>query len=73
MGIRGKLFAASLALIALVGLAGALYLERELTRLQEEEFQRSLVRRARTAREAAYGLTNPIPSIIDPLAEETRR
>jgi two-component system phosphate regulon sensor histidine kinase PhoR len=69
LGIRGKLFAASLALIALVGLAGALYLERELTRLQEEEFQRSLVRRARTAREAAYGLTNAIPSIIDPLAD----
>lgn len=69
MGIRGKLFAASLALIALVGLAGALYLERELTRLQEEEFERSLVRRARTAREAAYGLTNAIPSIIDPLAD----
>jgi two-component system phosphate regulon sensor histidine kinase PhoR len=69
LGIRGKLFAASLALIALVGLAGALYLERELTRLQEEEFQRSLVRRARTAREAAYGITNAIPSIIDPLAD----
>lgn len=69
MGIRGKLFAASLALIALVGLAGALYLERELTRLQEEEFERSLVGRARTAREAAYGLTNPIPAIIDPLAD----
>ena len=69
MGIRGKLFAASLALIALVGLAGALYLERELTRLQKEEFERGLVRRARTAREAAYGLTNAIPSIIDPLAD----
>ncbi|HET8933728.1 MAG TPA: ATP-binding protein [Polyangiales bacterium] len=69
MGIRGKLFAASLALIALVGLAGALYLERELTRLQEEEFERSLIGRARTAREAAYGLTNPNPAIIDPLAD----
>jgi two-component system, OmpR family, phosphate regulon sensor histidine kinase PhoR len=69
VGIRGKLFAASLALIAVVGLAGALYLERELTRLQQEEFERSLVRRARTAREAAYGLTNPIPAIIDPLAD----
>jgi hypothetical protein len=69
LGIRGKLFAASLALIALVGLAGALYLERELTRLQEEEFERSLIGRARTAREAAYGLTNPNPAIIDPLAD----
>lgn len=69
MGLRGKLFAASLALIALVGLAGALYLERELTRLQEQELEHSLLRRARTAREAAHGLAQAIPSVIDPLAD----
>ena len=69
MGIRGKLFAASLALIALVGLAGGLYLESELTRLQEQEFERGLLRRARTAREAAFGLTEATPALVDPIAD----
>jgi len=69
LGIRGKLFAASLALIAIVGLAGGLYLESELTRLQEQEFERNLLRRARTAREAAHGLTEATPAVVDAIAD----
>ncbi|MEY4577315.1 MAG: hypothetical protein RL701_2018 [Pseudomonadota bacterium] len=69
MGLRGKLFAAALGLTAIVGLAGGLYLESELTRLQEQEFERGLLRRARTAREAAHGLNEANPVLVDPLAD----
>jgi two-component system phosphate regulon sensor histidine kinase PhoR len=69
VGIRGKLFAASLGLTAVVGLAGGLYLENELTRLQEQEFEHDLLRRARMAREAAHGLLEPKPGMLDPLAD----
>lgn len=69
MGIRGKLFAAFLGLTALVGLAGGLYLESELTRLQEQEFERGLLRRARTAREAAHGLNADNPAVLDAIAD----
>ncbi|MET0387810.1 MAG: hypothetical protein ABW321_17695, partial [Polyangiales bacterium] len=69
LGIRGKLFSAALGLTAIVGLAGGLYLESELSRLQEEEFERGLLRRARTAREATHGVTNANPLLLDPLAD----
>jgi two-component system phosphate regulon sensor histidine kinase PhoR len=69
LGLRGKLFAAALGLTAIVGLAGGLYLESELTRLQEQEFERGLLRRARTAREAAHGLNEANPVLVDPLAD----
>jgi two-component system phosphate regulon sensor histidine kinase PhoR len=69
LGIRGKLFAAALGLTAIVGLAGGVYLESELSRLQEEEFERGLLRRARTAREAAHGVADTGPLQLDPLAD----
>jgi two-component system phosphate regulon sensor histidine kinase PhoR len=55
-------------LTVLVGLAGGLYLESELTRLQVQDFERELLRRARTAREAAHG-TLPEVKQIDAIAD----
>ncbi|HEX4354032.1 MAG TPA: histidine kinase dimerization/phospho-acceptor domain-containing protein, partial [Polyangiales bacterium] len=69
MGIRGKLFIASLGLIAIVGLAGGLYLEKELSRLEERELEDELLRRARTARESVLGLAGSAPAALDPLAD----
>jgi len=69
LGIRGKLFAAALGLTAVVGLLGGLYLENELTRLQTKEFERELLRRASTAREAAHGVPAIAPAVLDPLAD----
>jgi two-component system phosphate regulon sensor histidine kinase PhoR len=76
LGLRGKLFAATLGLTAIVGLAGGLYLENELTRLQEQEFERGLLRRARSAREAAHGLHEAVSqpqldSLADRLGQAT--
>jgi two-component system, OmpR family, phosphate regulon sensor histidine kinase PhoR len=69
LGIRGKLFIASLGLIAIVGLAGGLYLERELSRLEEQELEGELLRRARSAREAVRGLEHSSPETLDPIAD----
>jgi two-component system phosphate regulon sensor histidine kinase PhoR len=69
LGIRGKLFIASLGLIAIVGLAGGLYLERELSRLEEQELEGELLRRARTALESVRGLDVRSPVTLDPIAD----
>jgi two-component system phosphate regulon sensor histidine kinase PhoR len=69
LGLRGKLFAASLGLTALVGLAGGLYLENELTRLQEQNLERELLRRARTALEATHDVHSLDPAALDPIAD----
>jgi two-component system, OmpR family, phosphate regulon sensor histidine kinase PhoR len=58
LGIRGKLFIASLGLIMVVGLAGGLYLDRELSVLAERELEQELVRHAQTAREAAVSVSS---------------
>jgi two-component system, OmpR family, phosphate regulon sensor histidine kinase PhoR len=69
LGLRGKLFVASLGLTVIVGLAGGLYLENELRRLQQEEFEHELLRRARTAREAAHDVTTLDPPALDAIAD----
>jgi two-component system phosphate regulon sensor histidine kinase PhoR len=55
--------------MALVGLVGGLYLESELTRLEEQQLEGELLRRARTARESVHGLGAPSPATLDPLAD----
>jgi two-component system, OmpR family, phosphate regulon sensor histidine kinase PhoR len=69
LGIRGKLFITSLALVAVVGLVGGLYLENELTRLELQQLDNELLRRARSARESVHGLGAPTPASIDPIAD----
>ncbi len=56
LGVRGKVFVAFLGLAVVVGLAGGLYLDRELGRLEESEQQHELLRHARSARAAAHAL-----------------
>jgi two-component system phosphate regulon sensor histidine kinase PhoR len=69
LGLRGKLFVASLGLTVIVGLAGGLYLENELRRLQEQEFEHELLRRARTAREAAHDVVSIDAATVDGIAD----
>ena len=52
-GVRSKLFLVSLGLIAIVGLAGGLYLDKQLSALSERELEQELVKHAQSAREAA--------------------
>lgn len=69
-GIRGKLFVASLGLIIIVGLAGGLYLDNQLSALAEHELEQELLRQAQGAREAAVTLgPNPDPTALDALAD----
>jgi two-component system phosphate regulon sensor histidine kinase PhoR len=70
IGIRGKLFVASLGLTIIVGLAGGLYLDNQLSSLAEHELEQDLVRQAQGAREAALTLgVNPDPAALDALAD----
>jgi two-component system phosphate regulon sensor histidine kinase PhoR len=69
-GIRGKLFVASLGLIIIVGLAGGVYLDNQLSSLAEHELEQDLIRQAQGAREAAVTLgANPDPAALDALAD----
>jgi two-component system phosphate regulon sensor histidine kinase PhoR len=69
-GIRGKLFVASLGLIIIVGLAGGLYLDNQLSSLAEHELEQDLLRQAQSAREAAVTLgPTPEPRALDALAD----
>ena len=52
LGIRGKLFVGALAVIALVVVAGGLYLEPSLRSWLERRVEQELTRHARTARVA---------------------
>jgi two-component system, OmpR family, phosphate regulon sensor histidine kinase PhoR len=70
VGIRGKLFVASLGLIVIVGLAGGLYLDNQLSALAEHELEQSLVKHAQAAREAAVTLgPKAAPDALDALAD----
>jgi len=69
-GIRGKLFVASLGLIIIVGLAGGVYLDNQLSSLAEHELEQDLIRQAQGAREAAVTLgASPDPVALDALAD----
>ncbi len=69
-GIRGKLFLASLGLIMIVGLAGGLYLDNQLSALSERELEQELLKHAQTAREAALTLgARPDGAALDSLAD----
>jgi two-component system phosphate regulon sensor histidine kinase PhoR len=69
-GIRGKLFVASLGLIMIVGLAGGLYLDNQLSSLAEHELEQELLKHAQGAREAAVTLgPMPDPDVLDALAD----
>jgi two-component system phosphate regulon sensor histidine kinase PhoR len=70
LGVRGKLFIASLGLITVVGLAGGIYLDRELSALAERELEQDLLKHAQTAREASVSLAAPSDShALDALAD----
>ena len=62
LGIRGKFFLASLTLIVGVGLATALYLERELRRWQDETTTERLREHTIAARELLERLPWPLQS-----------
>jgi two-component system phosphate regulon sensor histidine kinase PhoR len=70
LGVRGKLFIASLGLITIVGLAGGLYLDNQLSALAEHALEQELLKHAQTAREAALALgSNPDQAALDSLAD----
>jgi two-component system, OmpR family, phosphate regulon sensor histidine kinase PhoR len=69
-GVRGKLFVASLGLIMIVGLAGGVYLDNQLSALAEHELEQQLLKHAQAARQAAVTLgANPNPDALDSLAD----
>ncbi|HKU41190.1 MAG TPA: ATP-binding protein [Polyangiales bacterium] len=70
LGIRGKLFIASLGLIMIVGLAGGVYLDNQLSALAERGLEQELLKHAQAAREAAMTLGHaPSREALDALAD----
>ena len=70
LGVRGRLFVASVALILVVGLTSGAYLENQLRRLLVARIETELHRHALTARELFRSLNDwSTPSTIDPLAD----
>ena len=67
LGIRGRLFAASLALIILLGLPGGLLLERQLRAGLEERVTSELFHHARVAAEAVQAGDWPLDALADRL------
>jgi two-component system, OmpR family, phosphate regulon sensor histidine kinase PhoR len=70
LGVRGKLFFASLLAMSLVGLASGLYLEDELEALLLHRIEEELIRHARAGRDLIE-LVDPDPTIdaVDPIAD----
>ena len=70
LGVRGRLFVVSVALILVVGLTSGAYLENQLRRLLMTRIETELHRHALTARELFRSLNDwSTPSTIDPLAD----
>ncbi len=70
LGVRGRLFVVSVALILVVGLTSGAYLENQLRRLLVARIEAELHRHALTGRELFRSLSNwSTPSTIDPLAD----
>ena len=70
LGVRGRLFVVSVALILVVGLTSGAYLENQLRQLLVSRIEAELHRYALTARELFRSLNDwSTPSTIDPLAD----
>lgn len=70
LGVRGRLFVVSVALILVVGLTSGAYLENQLRRLLMTRIETELHRHALTARELFRSLNDwSTPSTTDPLAD----
>ena len=70
LGVRGRLFVVSVALILVVGLTSGAYLENQLRQLLVSRIEAELHRHALTARELFRSLNDwSTPSTIDPLAD----
>ncbi len=70
LGVRGRLFVVSVALILVVGLTSGAYLENQLRRLLMARIETELHRHALTARELFRSLNDwSTPATIDPLAD----
>ena len=70
LGVRGRLFVVSVALILVVGLTSGAYLENQLRWLLVARIETELHRHALTARELFRSLSDwSTPSTVDPLAD----
>ena len=70
LGVRGRLFVVSVALILVVGLTSGAYLENQLRRLLMTRIETELHRHALTARELFRSHPDwSTPTTIDPLAD----
>ena len=70
LGVRGRLFVVSVALILVVGLTSGAYLENQLRRLLMTRIETELHRHALTARELFRSLNDwSTPATVDPLAD----
>ena len=69
LGVRGKLFAVSLALVLAVGLSSAVWLEGELRTWLEQRIEAELLQDAHTARVAVQSAGGPGPRDADALAK----
>ena len=70
LGVRGRLFVVSVALILVVGLTSGAYLENQLRRLLVARIEAELHRHALTGRELFRSLPDSsTPATVDPLAD----
>ena len=70
LGVRGRLFVVSVALILVVGLTSGAYLENQLRQLLVSRIEAELHRYALTARELFRSLNDwSTPTTVDPLAD----
>ena len=70
LGVRGRLFVVSVALILVVGLTSGAYLENQLRRLLVSRIEAELHRHALTVRELFWSHSDwSTPAAVDPLAD----